>query len=241
MTGAAARTLFRDIAKQVHPDVNDRPDATKMMQEALKHKDNGNMLLRLAREWGLKLDGTFDEKAFNSKANFNEKVYHAVVGAIVVWTFRYKRKMRTVRGVIIRTRLVKKGKMRGFTEYTIYDFRTRQIWKTKAYGRNYDFNVVGKADDREVLVGIDAHKNIKRQKKRNQELRDNMAFRKFRSLGLMSQFDYEIKGIEVLVNYKSGPKWKKLIRTTKKCVYVREAGGRTRRVNIDAILRKREI
>jgi hypothetical protein len=217
------QNLFRDIAKQVHPDLNGGSvNANEMMKEAIKNRNNVDVLLNLARKWGLKLNGSFDETAFNKRGNtFNEKVFEVVVGAIVKYGFRYKRGTKHVRGVITKIRPITRGHLKGAKEYTIYDFATQAIWKHKEYNTP-NYNVVGMASSDDLQLGLDRQKSIKDNKKAVSAHRANIARSKFQSVGLRPNKSYEFSDMMVLVNYKTGPAWKKLVRTTAKCAFIEE-------------------
>ena len=229
-----AKTLFRDIAKQVHPDVNGGTvNSTKMMQEAIKHRNNGDMLLNLARKWGLNINGSFDAKAFDGH-DFDEKVFDIVVGAIVKYGFQHNRKMKTIRGVLFNIRVITSGYLKGAKEYSIYDFATQVIWKHKSYDIP-GFKVVGMASPEDLQEGRDRQKRIKDIKKARNDYRGKTARIKFVALGLRSNKNYS--GKEVLIEYRGGEKWKKLIRTTPKCVFIEEYPySKPRMVKIASVL-----
>jgi hypothetical protein len=218
-----AKTLFRDIAKQVHPDLNGGTvNANKMMQEAIKHRNNGDMLLNLARKWGLNINGSFDEKVFNNRSKgFDRKVFDLVVGAIVNYGFIHKRKMKTIQGVLFKIRNITRGRLEGAKEYSIYDFRTQTIWKHKTFDKPR-FKVVGMASPDELQEGRDTQQRIKNNKKERDAYYNAKAKEKFRSVGIKPNKNYEFHDMMVLVNYKTGPQWKKLLRTTAKCAFVEE-------------------
>ena len=232
------QNLFRDIAKQVHPDLNGGSvNANEMMKEVIKNRNNGDVLLNLARKWGLKLNGSFDETAFDKRSNgFNEKVFKVVVGAIVKYGFRYKRGTKHVRGVITNIRPITRGHLKGAKEYTIYDFATQAIWKHKDYNTP-GYNVVGMASKDDLQLGLDRQQSIKDNKKAREMHRKDVARSKFQSIGIRPNKTYEFSDMMVLVNYKTGPLWRKLIRTTAKCVFIEEYKySKPRMVKIKSVL-----
>ena len=55
------KSLYREIAKQVHPDMTNSEFASgSKMREVIANKNNPHVLLNLARQWGLNLNGAFD-------------------------------------------------------------------------------------------------------------------------------------------------------------------------------------
>ena len=238
-----SNSLFKDIAKQVHPDVNGGSvNATKMMQEAIKHRNNGDMLLNLARKWGLKLNGTFDDTAFNKRSSgFSEEVFEVVVGAIIEYTFNHNRKRHNIKGVVINIRPITKGRFKGAKEYSVYDFRTQVIWKHKD---RYipDFKVVGKASQGELQLGQDTQDRIKESKKVRSAFYQSRADNKFSILNLQKSKDYRNSNLEVLVNYKTGLMWRKLVRTTAKCAFVEEwAYSKEHMIKIGSVMDTRRM
>ena len=124
------KSLFRKIAKQVHPDMSVGSDATSgdRMCQAIKFKNDPDMLVRLARKWGLNIDGSFDKKAFNERSEaFKQRVFDAVVGAIIEHTITYKKKLFMVHGVIVNKRKITRGHYKNATEFKIYNFRDNSI------------------------------------------------------------------------------------------------------------------
>jgi hypothetical protein len=215
-------SLFREIAKQVHPDLNGGSvNTTRMMQEVLANRNNEAALLNLARKWGLKLDGSFDDKAFSQRSSQEraQTVFEAVVGAIVAYSFLIKRRYVDVRGVIIGIRDITKGKMAGAKEYTIYNFRDRKIWKHKGMGTP-SFHIVGMATNEDLQLGIESKKRIDDNNKTIKREEQEWAYNRFRYFGLVPNKNYEGRSIEALISFRGGPSWKAVKRTTKKCVYI---------------------
>ena len=216
-------SLFRDIAKQVHPDMNGgSANANEMMKEVIKNRNNSDALLNLARKWGLNINGTFNESTFDrNSADFSEKVFEVMVGAIVKYMFPYKRSFKRIRGVITKIRPITRGYLAGAKEYSIYDFATQTIWKHKSY-ETPGFTVVGMASKDDLQLGIDRQEAIKENKKARNVHKERVAQFKFESVGIRPNKNYEESDMMVLINYKTGPQWKRLIRTTKKCVFIEE-------------------
>ena len=233
-----AKDLFREMSKQVHPDLNGGGDKfNNMMKEVLQNRNDGNALLDLARKWGLNLDGSFDTGNFNRKAeSFHRDVFEAMVGAVVRWSFKYKFKNTVVRGVITKVRRINKGRYKGAKEYSIYDFKRGNIWKTKAFGEPR-FDVVGMADDQDLDHALDRESEIKANKKLIDKSNQAYADAQFEAIGIRTSTRYN-DGTQVQVRYKSGPKWEYLIRTTKRCVYIEDPWGKNRErlIKIHAII-----
>jgi hypothetical protein len=225
------------MAKAVHPDLNpNMPNANEMMAEVNKFKNSPEMLLHLARKWGLQEDGTFNENIFNKRSNETkeEHVYRVVVGSVIRFWYHKRRRRHCLRGVVIEIRPIKRGRYAGAKEYKVYSFTDGSIMKYKTHSEP-PFTVVGKADTDQVMVGKEAEERIKETKKRKSDLRQERANDHFNKLGLVKPFDYSRSGVKVLVNYKSGPQWKDLAKTTSKSAYVYEI-YRTRRIPIWHVL-----
>lgn len=229
--------VYRDIAKMVHPDMNGGSSvATARMQEVNKFKNSPGILLRLAQQWGLKLNGSFDTNAFDRKASeFSQRVYNAVVGAIITDIKRYNfgRHVRTVRGVIIKVRSIKSGKHAGWKEWTVFDFTSGKPYLKRGRGDNPFTNIVGMADIKDFNMAVTAEKNDKDRRKIKAKTSQDTANKGFDRLGLKKNKKYG-NGVEVLVKYRGGSKWKELDRTTAKSVYVYE-NARPRRIPLRAI------
>jgi hypothetical protein len=231
-------SLYTDMAKQVHPDVSSVPNAKDMMQEVNKWKSNPDMLMNLARKWGLSVDGkTFDEDKFKKAAgSFTEKVYNAVVGAIVTWASR----KGNVRGVIIKVRTITRGRLKGATEYSVFDFKDNGIWKVQCF--RHTFDIVGMADNDDLKIGLDVQDRIKDNKKAVKNMKQSVADAKFASLGLVKNLNYvKLGNYGVQINYRGGKEWKRLVRTTPKSVYIWESDyhkeiNKQRRIPIKHIL-----
>jgi len=229
-------SLFRELAKQVHPDVNGSSvNANKMMQEVLANRNNESVLRDLARKWGLRLDGSFDDNAFNAKSasERTERVFEAVVGAIVRYSFRHKRHYMSIRGVITGIRTIQKGKMAGAKEYTIYNFSDAKVWKHKSYSTP-NFDIVGMADPDDLRIGQTRVERIKEINKDNNKYRQVQANARFGQLGLRTNKNYDGSSIRV---YVSGYGWRDLIRTTSRCAYFKALySGDEKRANINRVL-----
>jgi len=224
-----ASVLFRQVAKQIHPDLNNGDSRfNDMMRQAIENRNDTDVLLRLARQWGLNIDGSFNSDTFDTKAkDYSKRVYEAVVGAIIKWVVNYKRKSILVRGVITKVRPITKGKYQGAVEYSIYDFQRGNIWKTKAF--KHGFDVIGMADDNQLEDAIIVQDRIKDSKKRRNEYYQDLADNQFRYIGLKGDKDYNGMGYWVYITDKRGyGDWWALDRTTKKCVYARRYGNSKR-------------
>jgi len=232
------KPLFRKIAKQVHPDLSVSSDAASddRMCQALKHKNDPDMLVRLARKWGLNIDGTFDEKAFNERSkDFAKRVFDAVVGAIVFHRITYKKRLMVVRGVIVNKRSITRGHFKNATEYKVYNFVDGGIFVLKTFSRQPFDNIMGMADTEQLNNGIEKVNRIKENKKARAAYRQELANNNFASLGIISNYSYN-GSYKVLVNYKDGARWETLIRTTAKCVFISSG----RRINVRSILAAKE-
>jgi len=232
------KSLFREIAKKVHPDMSTGSEfaSGSKMREVIKNKDNPFVLLNLARQWGLNLNGAFDGSAFDRKARtFAGTVFETVVGAIIRHEVRYKRKTQIVRGVIVGIREITKGYRRGGCEFKIYDFKSNQIWSMKTLSREPFDRIVGVASNDMVNEGLEKFESNKQIGKANAKRKQDMADYHFERLGLKKNKSYSF--VDVLVRYKEGPKWKELVRTTPKSVYIRcyTYKNNERRINISSI------
>lgn len=228
-------SLYRSLAKKVHPDFNGGgAEFTRKMQEVNRFKNDPEMLLKLARQWGLNIDGTFDHDYFDRKSEkFKNKVYDAVVGAIVRRTFQRGRYIYDIRGVIIKIRDIKKGKLRGGKEFFVYNFLTEKIWSFKTIDPN-PFTVVGMADSNDVQRGVDRLTHAKEIQKAKRKSSQELADARFSELGLKKNYNYEKNGLHVEVSISGW--FAKLIRTTAKCVYVKFSySDKIRRFNISKV------
>ena len=171
-------SVYTDLARKVHPDISNIPDATKKMQEVNKYKNNPSILLSLAKKWGLSLDGkNFDNSKFEKRSTeYSNRVYEAVVGAIISTTLRRSNRTINVRGVITKVRLIKRGKHTGATEYTIYNFANGTFYKYTTVRKP---NIVGMADDRDIEIGVNKMKGIENNKKNIQKQKNEICRSKF--------------------------------------------------------------
>uniref|UniRef100_A0A6M3JXS2 Uncharacterized protein n=1 Tax=viral metagenome TaxID=1070528 RepID=A0A6M3JXS2_9ZZZZ len=237
------KNLFREIAKQVHPDLNGNGAGfNAKMQEVNKFKNNPEILLRLAKQWGLNLNGSFDDIKFDRKASdYKERVYHCVVGAIIRHSYKYKFKNKSVRGVITKIRTIKKGKYVGAFEFTVYNFIDNSLFKLKT--RNLEpFIVVGMAHDDDLQLGWKAEEDIKEHKKEMSNYKRYLSLPVFSKLGIDTNTSYINSNTSVMINYKGGPKWKRLVRTTEKSVFIWETerdrlNNKQRRISIKHIMK----
>lgn len=236
------KSLFREMAKKVHPDMGMGSEFASgaKMREVIANKNNPHVLLNLARQWGLNLNGTFDGSAFDRKASdFARNVYETVVGAIIRHTVRYRRKVQTVRGVIVGIREITKGYRRGGREFKVYDFESNQIWTMKTVSKEPFDQIVGMADKSVVNQGKEKFDHSKRVQKSIAKSKQDLADMHFQRLGLKKNKSYDFKGVDVLIRYKGGSEeWEQLTRTTPKSAYIRCYGYKNneRRINIASIL-----
>jgi hypothetical protein len=228
-------TLFRDIAKQVHPDMSTHSQhaSADKFREAFKHRNEPAVLLELARKWGLQLDGSFDSKTFDRNAS--EAIFEAVVGAIVKHNFSYNRGSRAIYGVIIKIRKITKGYRKGANEFKLYDFKDGTIWTLKTFEKQPFDKVVGMADKFTLNEGKDKLDNIVQSNKTVAKIRQARADDFFANLGLKKNKNYMGSGLRVLVEYKNDIyRWEVLIRTTPKSVYI-PSGSKERRIPIHSV------
>jgi len=233
------KSLFREMAKQVHPDMTNSEFASgSKMREVIANKNNPHVLLNLARHWGLDLNGAFDGFKFDRKANdFAQNVYETVVGAIIRHTIRYKRKIILVRGVIVGIREITKGYSRGGREFKIYDFASNQIWTMKSNNKTPFDKIVGMAEGSLVDDGLARFEQSKQYKKAVAKTKQVRADSNFERLGLQANKHYG--SMSVYVKYKGGMvKKETLIRTTPKSAYVRCYGYKNneRRIPIASVV-----
>ena len=232
------KSLFRAIAKQVHPDMSLSSDTTSgdRMCQAIKFKNDPDMLIRLARQWGLNINGSFDENTFNKRAKeFKQRVFSAVVGAIIRHTVLNKKRFSMVRGVIVNKRIITRGYFKNATEFKVYDFVSGGIFILKSYNDQPFDNIMSMSDSEQLNNGIERVEQIKKNKKIRDAIKQDKANDKFVSLGLFSNRSYS-GTYRVLVNYKGGSKWEILERTTAKCVFLTSG----RRISIRSILEAKE-
>ena len=236
------KSIFREMAKKVHPDMSSEFASAAKMREIIANKNRPHILLKLAQQWGLNLDGSFNKFAFDQKADgFARTVYEAVVGAIIRHTFTHKRRTKVLRGVIIGIRNITKGRLSGGYEFKIYDFENNDIWNMKTMETN-PFTIVGMADKDIVNEGQQKVEFNKSQKKTVAKIKQTNADNHFDRLGLKKNKRYDSMGYQVLIRYKGGiSKWEDLIRTTPKSAYIHCYGYKNdeRRINISAIENKR--
>lgn len=242
--GICKMSVFRDLAKAVHPDVCNHPDATEMMKQVLVNRYNTDALLSLARKWGLKLDGSFDSNAFNEKS-FNERserVFEAVVGSIVRYAFNHKLSTVMIEGVIIKIRSITKGRLAGAKEYSIYNFRDQRIWTHKSF-TTPGWTIMGMASESELKAGQEKQDHIKNSKKVYDNLKKINANECFRRYGITPNKNYNALGYEVEIRFRGGYRWCRLIRTTSKCVYIPKFDGSSlqRRISVDYIVGVRRV
>ena len=224
-------SLYTELAKKVHPDINPgMQDATERMQEVNKFKEYPEVLLRLAKEWGLKLDGEFNEKDFDKKfdkntSDYQQRVYKAMVGAIIRHSVRHKDRIHWIRGIIVGIRSIRKGQYKGAKEYSIYDLSRKGIWKLKTFNDNAFSDIIGMAPKELVMEGKNIVYQNKMIKKREISKSKKDANDAFRKLGLHSNYSYtkfKAGRFKILVDCGQSYGFKKytVLRTTGKSVYV---------------------
>jgi len=232
MTG---KTLFRQMAGQVHPDKSTQSEHASgaRMRTVLKHRNEPEVLLALARKWGLQLDGSFDNTTFDR--NSSESIFKAVVGAIVKHQFTYRRGDRAIRGVIVNVREITKGYRRGAFEYKLYDFADGTIWTLKAYSDQPFDKIVGMADEFTLQEGQDKLDNIVEGRKTIAKIKQERADDFFSRLGLKKNKNYRGAGLRVLIEFKNDIyQWHELLRTTPKSVYIPN-GYKERRIPVHSV------
>lgn len=232
MTG---KTLFRQMAGQVHPDKSTQSEHASgaRMRTVLKHRNEPAVLLALARKWGLQLNGSFDDTTFDR--NSSDAIFKAVVGAIVKHQFTYRKGDRAIRGVVVNVRTITKGYRKGAFEYKLYDFKDGTIWTLKAYSEQPFDKIVGMADDMTLKEGKDKADRIVEGNKTIAKMKQERADDFFSGLGLKKNKNYMGSGLRVLVEYKGDIyKWHVLIRTTPKSVYVPN-GLKERRIPVHSV------
>jgi hypothetical protein len=232
------KSLFRQMAGQVHPDkstISEHASGAKM-REVLKHRNEPGVLLALARKWGLQLDGSFNTNTFDrNSSEFAGRVFEAVVGAIVKHSFTYGRGGKSIYGVIVSIRKITKGYRKGANEFKLYDFADGTIWTLKTFDKQPFNKVVGMSVNGELREGKDKLNDIIRGNRAVKKLRQNRADDFFSSLGLKKDKNYMGSGLRVLIEYKNDIyKWHVLIRTTPKSVYVPN-GNKDRRIPISSV------
>jgi len=235
MTG---KTLFRQMAGMVHPDkatTSEHASGAKM-REVLKHRNEPEVLLALARKWGLQLDGSFDSNAFDrNSSTFAGDVFEAVVGSIIKHNFTYKKGDSALHGVVVNIRKITKGYRKGAFEYKIYDFKDGTVWTLKSYEKQPFNKIVGNADESTLKTGQDKVDRINAGNKAVKKLRQDMADNTFASIGIKKNKSYQGSGVHVLVGYRGDVyKWHELIRTTAKSVYIPN-GYKERRIPVGSV------
>jgi len=232
------KNLFRQMAGMVHPDKSTiSPHASgAKMREVLKHRNEPEVLLVLARKWGLQLDGSFDSNAFDRNSSaFASDVFEAVVGSIIKHNFTYKRGDSALHGVVVNIRKITKGYRKGAFEYKIYDFKDGTIWTLKSFEKQPFDRIVGNADESTLKTGQDKVNRIVSTNKNIAKMKQERADDFFTKLGLKKGKNYMGSGLRVLIEYKNDIyKWHVLIRTTPKSVYVPN-GSRERRIPIHSV------
>jgi len=235
MTG---KTLFRQMAGMVHPDKSTTsPHASgAKMREVLKYRNEPEVLLALARKWGLQIDGSFDSNAFDRNSSaFASDVFEAVVGSIIKHNFTYKKGDSALHGVVVSIRKITKGYRKGAFEYKIYDFKDGTVWTLKSYEKQPFDKIVGNADDMTLKTGQGEVDRINAGNKAVKKLRQDMADNSFTRIGLKKNKMYQGSGVYVLIAYKGDIyKWHELIRTTLKSVYILN-GYKERRIPVGSV------
>ena len=236
------KSLFRQMAGKVHPDkstISEHASGAKM-REVLKHRNEPEVLLALARKWGLQLDGSFNTNTFDrNSSQFAGRVFNAVVGAIVKHNFSYGRRgnAKSIYGVIVNIRKITRGYRKGANEFKLYDFKDGTIWTLKTFDNQPFDKVVGMSINGELREGKDKLNDIIRGNRAVKKLRQNAADDTFKSIGLKKNKQYQGYGLHVLIKYKNDIfKWHELIRTTPKSVYIPN-GYKERRIPVGAVVK----
>ena len=233
-----SKTLFRQMAGHVHPDKSTTsPHASgAKMREVLKHRNEPEVLLALARRWGLQLDGSFNTNTFDRNAdNFAQDVFEAVVGSIIKHNFTYSKAGKALHGVVVNIRTITKGYRKGAFEYKIYDFADGTVWTLKSFEKQPFNKIVGTADEMTLKTGQDKVDRINAGNKAIKQVRQDRADDFFSGLGLKKNKNYMGSGLRVLIEYKGDIyKWNVLVRTTPKSVYVPN-GSKDRRIPISSV------
>jgi len=226
--------VYRELVKKVHPDLNGGSlDSTRKMQEVNKFRNNPDILLDLARQWGLNLDGTFNAGTFDSKARA-EEVYEAVVGAIVREDFLWRGSTFRVRGVIVDARRIRKGYRTGQMSYTIYDFETRMLWVKKC--PEGTLRPVGMANQEDISVGMESLDRRKEARREVTKAKKAQATASFGSLGLRPNKNYSYDDVFVtVVSKRFGCRRYRLLRTAGRSVYV-DFYGREKRMSLGNVI-----
>lgn len=229
------KTLFRTIAKQVHPDMSSfsKHTSAERMRQVIKYKDNIDMLIKIAGQWNLDVD----INKLNSKhENFKKEVFDTIVGALIKHTFVYRKKSLTIDGVIINIRLIKKGNFKNYIEYKIFDLKTKIIYIFKYNEKNPFSEVLGMADNNlmdHCLLLLNRNKNIKKQnKKRRQDNADQM----FSRFNLLKNTNY--KNHIIIIHFRQDGliRKRKLLRTTNKYLFF-STNNHISRVHIKNVLK----
>lgn len=228
------KTVFRTLAKEVHPD---HGGTSARFIEIMKYKNDYNRLVALASKWGIKLDGIDTSKSYQENLE-------AVVGALVRHTFSYKRDAKSLYGVIFNIRKITRGYRKGAKEFKIFDLESGTIWTLKTYEKQPFNAVVGMADVSQLRAGEEMDQRLKNSKKLKAQIKQEMANGHFTRLGLAKNKSYYSNGIQVLVNYRGNlSKWETLLRTTPKSVYIRCYGYKNdeRRIPIASVVDRRLV
>lgn len=242
-------SVYRQMAFCVHPDVSGNANATDMMKIVNMNKNNPVELIKLAAKWGLDIEipseyKTIFEQAKNSNTGHNtfhreesQRVYDAVVNAVVKWHYKYQFKWRIGHGIISKVRKIKKGKFAGYTEWTVLDLVSGKEKKIKRRWADGHPFIVEKIADNELIDRawklINNNKEVAINRKEDKK---KYYAAKFDEFGLKPNTDYTGYNYKVELNYRSGYRSEKLIRTTNFCVYhFCETLGRERRTDLKFI------
>jgi len=230
--------LFKKIAKQVHPDLNGGGTRfNDMMKEALKHRNDGDALVRLARKWGIDIGGSF---TYESKKTYEKRVFEAIVGAIVDMAFTYKNKTRRVKGIITNVRHINTKGYRGVKEYSVYDAVTKSVWKVKS--NHPTFSVVGMASESQLMIAIEGHRKVNQSNNpvrpvRKNPVRPRNTGNVWESLGIRPNINYCGSGYRVMYQTAKGLKYGNILRTTAKCLVVEALGRKESLVRVGKVLK----
>jgi hypothetical protein len=228
--------LFKKIAKQVHPDLNGGDSRFNgMMREALNHRNDVDVLIRLARKWGIDIGESLNNR--ESSNTYNDQVFRAIIGAIVNMSFSYKRKNRKVTGVITDIKSIRSKGYSGIKEYSVYDAITGSVWKVKS--NQPTFRVVGMASDSQLRLALEGHRAINDSKQRSRrqppvKRKSSTSTNTFggNSFNLRPNRNYRGEGYRVMYETAKGLKYGNVLRTTAKCVVVQGFGQKESLIRI---------
>jgi len=241
-------SLYRLLAKKVHPDLNGNSSITNELMKELNAAKNDNMkLMALAQKWGFDISSnSWNEKKFQEACGENSskeerRAIRIIIGTVVEYVYRKGWQDYYVKGVITKVRDITRGKWKGGKEFTIYDITSKTILKVKTFDPTRIFTPLAISRDK-VEEGLLVEKQIKEAEKRRKNFRNDMFKSIFESLGLEPSRDYSFHNLEVLVLDRWGFRWLRLIKTTPQKVVV-ENNGKRKYISVKKVdsVRKRRI